>query len=170
MAISTFNAVIRIRGVNPFILVNAARANSIKSNWRKPLPVLVRINGKPDKAWRINMMPVGDGSFYLYLHGNVRKASQTKVGDRVKVEVKFDAQYRNGPLHPMPRWFKVAFAGNSKAASNWKALTPSRKKEILRYLANLKSSEARIRNLNKVMTMLSGETGRFMGRTWTDGS
>jgi uncharacterized protein YdeI (YjbR/CyaY-like superfamily) len=64
----------------------------------------------------------------------------------------------------MPKWFKAALAGNPPAAANWKALTPSRQKEILRYLANLKSSEARERNLNKVMTMLSGETGRFMGR------
>lgn len=42
------------------------------------------------------------GSFYLYLHGDVRKASTTKVGDRVHVEVSFDAEYRNGPMHPMP--------------------------------------------------------------------
>jgi hypothetical protein len=62
-----FTAVIKIRGVNPFILVSAARANAVKPGWRKPLPVLMRINGKPAEAWRVNMMPVGDGSFYLYL-------------------------------------------------------------------------------------------------------
>jgi hypothetical protein len=165
-----FSAVIRIRGINPFILVNVARANAIKSGWRKPLPVCVRVNGKPEKAWRINMMPAGDGSFYLYLHASVRKASGTKVGDRVQVEIDFDASYRNGPLHPMPKWFKEALAGNPQATANWQALTPSRKKEILRYLVNLKSSEARIRNLNKVLKMLSGETGRFVGRTWANGS
>jgi hypothetical protein len=166
----TFKAVIKIRGINPFVLVNAARAKAIQPGWRKPLPVLVRINGKPDKPWRINMMPVGDGSFYLYLHGSVRKASGTNVRDRVDVEIAFDARYRNGPLHPTPKWFKEALADNPQAASNWKALTPSRKKEILRYLANLKSSEARGRNLQKVLRMLSGATGRFMGRTWANGS
>jgi hypothetical protein len=51
----------------------------------KPLPVVVRINGKPADGWRINMMPVGDGSFYLYLHSNVRKASGEAVGDRVRL-------------------------------------------------------------------------------------
>jgi hypothetical protein len=56
----------------------------------------VRINGKPEKAWRINMMPVGDGSFYLYLHGDIRKASGTAVGDRVRVEMEFDPAYKNG--------------------------------------------------------------------------
>jgi uncharacterized protein YdeI (YjbR/CyaY-like superfamily) len=76
----------------------------------------------------------------------------------VKVEIDFDARYRNGPLHPMPKWFKEALATNPQAASNWQSLIPSRKKEIVRYLANLKSSEARIRNLNKVLKVLSGET------------
>jgi len=74
------------------------------------LPVLVRINGKPRTAWRINMMPTGDGGFYLYLHGDIRKTSATKVGDRVAVEVRFDATYRNGPMHSMPSWFRSALA------------------------------------------------------------
>src|SRR6266704_3203738 len=87
MTTSSFAAVIKIRDINPFILVSALRANAIKPGWRKPLPVLVRINGKPAKPWRINLMPVGDGSFYLYLHGDVRKASSTKVGEVVTVEL-----------------------------------------------------------------------------------
>ena len=58
-----FTAVIKIRGGNPFILVSASRATAIKPGWRRPLPVLVRVNGKPANAWRINMMPVGNGSF-----------------------------------------------------------------------------------------------------------
>src|SRR5882757_9374858 len=90
MTTLSFTAVIKIRGVNPFILVSAFRANAIRPGWRKPLPVRVRINGKSAKAWRINMMPVGNGSFYLYLHGGIRKASGTTVGDRVCVEIEFD--------------------------------------------------------------------------------
>jgi hypothetical protein len=50
-----FTAVIKIRNVNPYVLVSAVRANTIKSDWRKPIPVLVRVNGKPDRQWRINM-------------------------------------------------------------------------------------------------------------------
>ena len=170
MTTSSFTAVIKIRGVNPFILVSAFRANAIKPGWRKPLPVLVRINGKPADPWRINMMPAGDGSFYLYLHGDVRKASGTAVGDRVRVEIDFDPSYRNGPQHPMPRWFKQALAGNPQALKNWTALIPSRKKEILRYFAGLSSSDARARNLTKALHVLSGGTGRFMARAWKNGS
>jgi hypothetical protein len=165
-----FTAVIKIRGVNPFILVSAARANAVKPGWRRPLPVLMRINDKPAEAWRVNMMPVGDGSFYLYLHGDVRKASGTVVGDRVRVEINFDPSYRNGPQHPMPAWFRQALAGNPQTMKNWIALIPSRKKEILRYFSRLNSSEARTRNLGKALDVLSGGTGRFMARAWKNGS
>jgi Bacteriocin-protection, YdeI or OmpD-Associated/Domain of unknown function (DUF1905) len=170
MAILTFRAAIKIRGINPFIQVSAARAKAIQPGWRKPLPVLVRINGKPENAWRINMMPAGDGSFYLYLRGDVREASGTTVGERVRVEIGFDARYRNGPQHPMPRWFKQALIENPHAMTNWKALVPSRKKEILRYFSGLKSPDARARNLRQALHVLAGGTGRFMARTWKNGS
>lgn len=165
-----FTSVMKIRDGNPYIPVSTARAKAIKPQWRKPLPVLLRINGKPDEPWRINMMPAGDGSFYLYLHGTVRQASATKVGDRVRVEVSFDPEYRNGPLHPMPAWFRAALRKSPLAAKHWRALIPSRKKEVLRYFSGLKSPQARARNLEKALHVLSGNEGRFMARPWNNGS
>lgn len=133
------------------------------------MPVFVRINGKPEKPWRINMMPAGDGDFRLYLHGSVRRASKTGVGDLVDVEVTFDAEYTSGPAHPMPASFRAALTKKPAAKRNWDALIPSRKKEILRYLASLKSREARERNLLRAIDVLSGTPGRFMARSWSDG-
>ncbi len=165
-----FPAVIRIRGINPYVHVNALRAGRLRKSWRKPMPVLTRINGQPAaKPWRINMMPAGNGSFYLYLHDSVRRASGTRVGDRVTVEIEFDVAYRNGPLHPMPRWFSAALRSDPQAKMNWSKLPPSRKKEILRYFAGLKSAEARQRNLARAMQVLSGASGRFMARSWNAG-
>jgi len=37
-------------------------------------------------------MPTGTGAFFLYLHGDVRRASQTSVGDLVLVVVEFDTR------------------------------------------------------------------------------
>lgn len=164
-----FSAKIEIYNGNPYVLVSTERATSLQKDWHKPMPVLVQINGQPDPAWRINMMPIGDGSFYLYLHGDVRKASDTKVGDTVQVDVVFDKAYKNGPMHPMPDWFEAALAKNPEAKENWEALTPSRQKEILRYFSWLKSDEAKERNLTKAMHVLSGHSGRFMARSWKDG-
>lgn len=158
-----------IRDGNPFVPVTAAQAAKLKPTWRRPLPVLVTVDGKPDPPWRINLMPAGDGSFYLYLHGDVRKASGTGVGDRVRIALDFDAAYRNGPLHPMPGWFLAPLDANRKARKAWDALTPSRQKEILRYLSWLKSDAARQRNVERALKVLSGTPERFMARSWKDG-
>jgi hypothetical protein len=165
-----FKAVMKIRGVNPYVLVSQTKVTALKPGWHKPLPVRVRINGRPKVAWRINLMPVGNGSFYLYLHGNIRKASGTQVGDRVRVEVTFDPAYRNGPMKPMPAWFRLPLRKNAQAMAAWQALIPSRQKEILRYLLALKSPEARIRNVARTLRVLSGAKDRFMARSWSDGS
>ncbi len=169
MAALKFTSVMKIRDGNPYIHVSKARTILIKPNWKKPLPVLIRINGKPEKAWQINMMPIGDGGFYLYLHGDVRKASNTYVGDRVEVEVKFDEKYKSGPMHPMPKWFADALDKNPVAKENWYRLIPSRQKEILRYFSWLKSQAAIERNLERAMRVLSGKSARFMARSWDKG-
>lgn len=163
-----FRDVIQIRDGNPYIHISRSQARSLKPGWRRPLPVLVQINGKPSPPWRINMMPAGDGSFYLYLHGHVRTASGTGVGDRVDVKVSFDDAYRSGPAHPMPRWFSVPLSRNPGAKKAWDALIPSRKKEILRYFSWLKSQEARDRNVTRALRVLSGKKERFMARQWNE--
>jgi hypothetical protein len=164
-----FRAPIAIRGINPYVPVSAARAARLRSDWRGPMPVRVQVNGKPDTPWRINLMPAGDGSFFLYLHETVRRASGTKVGDVVRIALDFDGEYRGGPADPMPRWFSTALNRNPSAKKGWAALPPSRQKEILRTFGRLKSPEARNRNLEKALHVLSGGKARFMARSWNGG-
>lgn len=166
MVLLKFRATIEIIGVNPFVLVSPARAQQLKGGWRKPMPVRVQINHAPKVPWRVNMMPRGDGSFYLYLAGIVRSVSGTKVGDRVVVRVGFDEKYRGGPAHRMPIWFKRPLQESALARQGWRRLTPSRKKEMLRYLAALKSPEARARNALRAVRVLAGAKERFMARDW----
>jgi uncharacterized protein YdeI (YjbR/CyaY-like superfamily) len=115
------------------------------------------------------MMPVGDGSFFLYLHEQVRKASRTKVGDVVSVTIALDEEYKGGPADPVPRWFSRALGQNVAAKEGWKSLPPSRQKEIVRYLVRLKSPEAQQRNVRKALHVLAGGKARFMARAWSDG-
>jgi hypothetical protein len=165
----TFQSVILIIGINPYVLVSAEQAGSLRPRWRRPMPVLVQVNGQPEQPWHINMMPMGNGDFYLYLHGDVRKASNTKVGDRVTVTLGFDSSYINGPQHEMPEVLEAAIRTDKTIRSNWLKLPPSRQKEVLRYIANLKSQEAKDRNLVRVLHVLSGAPDHFMGRDWNDG-
>jgi hypothetical protein len=164
-----FRAAIEIRGINPYVRVSAERAAKLKPDWRKPMPVLVQVNSKPDAPWRINMMPTGDGSFFLYLQGQVRKASATGVGDVVSLTIEFDDRYKGGPLDPMPRWFGDALRRNATAKTGWAKLPASRQKEIIRYLVRLKSPEAQQRNVQQALHVLAGGKARFMGRAWNEG-
>lgn len=166
----SFEAAIDIFKGNPFVPVSREQAAQLRPGWRKPMPVLVQINGQPEPPWRINLMPAGAGDYYLYLHGDVRKATRTAVGDLVTVDVSFDDAYGNGPQHPMPDELRSALDGNAAARQAWEALIPSRQKEILRYFASLKSDAARQRNLERALHVLSGHAGRFIGRSWKDGS
>ena len=161
-----FTAKIKLRGINPYVMVSAARAGRIKADWKRPMPVLVQVNGKPDPAWQVNMMPAGDGSFYLYLDGGVRKASGTDVGDTVDVLVVFDHAYKGGPQHDMLPEFASRLNDDSVAKVRWDSLSPSLRKEILRYLANLKSDAARQRNVECAVRVLGGAKERFLAREW----
>ena len=112
------------------------------------------------------MMPIGDGSFCLYLNGNVRKASGTGVGDRVEVEVRFDAKYRSGAAHPMPVWFQTALrksTGKKKLGSA--DSEPKERNFSLSCIAEV-SGDPRARNLARALQMLSGKPERFMARSW----
>jgi hypothetical protein len=161
-----FKAKIELQGINPYVMVSAARTRRIKAGWKRPLPVLIQVNGKPDPAWPVNMMPAGDGRFYLYLDGGVRKASATDVGDTVEVSIVFDDAYRTGPQHEMLPAFASHLDRDHLAKARWDDLPPSLKKEILRYLANLKSDAARQRNVERAIRVLGGAKERFLARDW----
>ena len=158
-----------IVGVNPYVEVSAERVAMLRPGWRKPLPVLVRIKGGPTTAWRTNLTPTGDGSFRLYLHGAMRAAPRVEVGDEVNIGLDVDDAYYSNPAHPMPEWFQTALDGDSPVHENWLGLSPSQRKEVVRYLGALKSQEARDRNLQRALSVLRGEPGRFLGRDWSNG-
>lgn len=160
---------IKINGVNPFVLVTSSQASQLKPQWRKPMPVLIKVNGQPENYWHINMMPKGNGDFYLYLHNDVRKASSTEVGNIVEVEILFDESYKNGPQHALFTQLESLLANNRVANKHWHRLPPSRQKEVLRYFANLKSDDTVERNFKRLCVALSGESTHFMGRDWIDG-
>jgi hypothetical protein len=164
----TFRSRIEMDGMNPYVRVSSARAGLLRQGWRKPMPVLIRINGAPEKPWPINMMPKADGSFFLYLHGQVRKASGTGVGDRVSVEIAFDEGYRPGPTR-MPAFMMAALKARPKALAAYRALPPARQKELVRHFSRLKTEAARARNLESALRVLSGIRGRFMARDWFGG-
>ena len=161
-----FTARIELRGINPYVMVSEAQAQQIRPDWKRPIPVTVQVNGQPEPPARVNMMPAGDGSFLLYLDGAIRKASATAVGNTVEVSLAFDDSYRGGPAHAMPAEFAARLDANPVARARWDQLSPSLQKEMLRYLARLKSDAARTRNIEQALNVLNGAKVRFMARAW----
>lgn len=166
-----YRARIQINGVNPFVPVEPDQAARLREGWRKPMPVRVQINGAPAEPWRINMMPRGDGGFFLYLHGIVREAAAgVGLGDEVEVSVAFDEAYRGGPADPIPEAFAEGLKRDDAAAEAWDALAPSLRKEVLRRFASVKSGDAKTRNIEAALAVLGGAEARFMARDWKGGA
>lgn len=146
-----FTAKIAIIGVNPYVVVPKdvrAVLFAAAGRERSPIPVKGTVDGH---AFRQNLVRY-KGRWRLYLNTPMRKAARKGVGDIAHFEVAFDVAPPREKMHP--RLARVLREANAK--STFDALTPSRKKEILRYVNRLKSEDALERALNSVVAHLTG--------------
>lgn len=86
--------------------------------------------------------------------------SPKRIGETVEVTVAFDPKPRTIAMHPM---LKNALDNNKKAQMVFEGLTPSRQKEIVRYISHLKTEEKIKENVEKAIGFLLGKQ-RFAGR------
>ncbi len=151
-----FTAVIQITGINPYVTVpvKISRPFQIKGF----IPVKIKVNNHPFLA---NLVPVGGHRHRLYLHGVMRKRAKADVGNRVVIELVHDPKPR---VEPMPPLLIKVLKTNASAYQNWKSLSPSRKKEINRYMNRLKSEEAVKRTFSKIVKYLTGKGDWFNSR------
>jgi uncharacterized protein YdeI (YjbR/CyaY-like superfamily) len=84
----------------------------------------------------------------------MRREAGIDVGDTATVEIEFDPEPRIVPIHPK---LARALSRNKEAKAAFEQLTPSRRKEILRYLNSMKTDESLLRNIEKVVQHLSGK-------------
>lgn len=118
---------------------------------RGAIPVRGRLNG----AEFIQTLVKYQGSWRLYINGGMLKDSRLKVGDLAEIQIEFDPKPRDVA---MPKKFGEALRKNKRAKDAFDALSPSRQKEILRYLGSLKTAESIDRNIERVMRHLRGES------------
>jgi hypothetical protein len=94
------------------------------------------------------------GAWRLYINGIMREAAGIDVGDPAHIRLEFDPTPRTDPIHPE---LVRALAKNKSARVAFEGLTPSRQKEILRYLNSMKTEESLERNIERVIKQLLGE-------------
>ena len=137
-------------GINPVVDPPDLVLEQVFQQARKakgPIPVRGTVNGveftqtlvKYQAKWR------------LYINGEMLGASCTKVGDEVEIEMEFDSRPREVPMPPA---LAVAFERDERAKIAFGDLTPSRQKEIFRYIGSLKTNESIQRNVEKILRQL----------------
>lgn len=155
----SFSAKIYIIGINPYVLLPSSVLKYIFQKAGKDkgaIPVQLKIS---DKDFIQNLVKYS-GKWRLYLNTPMRKAAGKDVGDIIDVKIDFDPKPRTTPIHPK---LKDAFKENNEAKQAFDRLSPSRQKEILRYINFLKSEESVDKNIQRAISHLTGSKP-FIGR------
>ena len=154
-----FSAELGIVDGNPFVALPTGALEELfaeSGRDKSPIPVHGTINGKPYRQTLVRFR----GAWRLYVNMEMLTDSPRRIGERIDVQISFDPRERTIAAHPK---FEAALADNADARVAFEALSPSRQKEILRYIASLKKDESVERNVERAIAFLLGD-GRFVGR------
>ena len=112
-----------------------------------PIPVRGKLNGVEFSQTLVKFR----GAWRLYINAPMLKDSGLKVGDIANIDLEYDPRQRDVA---MPNALVNAFGRDRSAREAFDRLTPSRQKEILRYVGSLKTREAVVRNVERVIRQL----------------
>jgi Bacteriocin-protection, YdeI or OmpD-Associated/Domain of unknown function (DUF1905) len=142
--ISKINPVVDVPGeVLEYLFQKAGRRTGA-------MPVKGKLNGA---KFTHNVVKY-EGAWRLYLNGPMRAAAGIDTGDVAELEIGYDPAPRTEPI---PELLEKALKKNKTARLEFETLSPSRQKEIKRYLNSMKTEESRARNVAKVIKHLTGE-------------
>lgn len=156
---ATFTAVIDIIGINPFVSLPEPVWEGVFRQAQKekgPIPIRGTINGKPFRQTLVKFK----GAWRLYVNNVMLKDSPRRVGEAVELFVEYDPEPRTIAPHPD---FIRALNQHKKAKQVFEQLPPSLQKEIVRYIANLKTETSVQANIVKAIGFLTGKN-KFIGR------
>jgi hypothetical protein len=157
--VERFKAEIKIIGINPFVFVPEEILKAIFKQAGKDkgyIPICGTINDKPYTQTLVRY----SGEWRLYINTTMLKDSPKRIGENIDVSIAFDSKDRS--LQPHPELTK-ALDQNSAAQKAFDLLSPSRQKEIIRYISSLKTEESIAKNITKAIGFLNGEN-KFVGR------
>ncbi len=146
-------------GINPYVFLPADVLKYLFEKAGKEkgfIPVYLIINEQKF----IQHLVKYSGKWRLCLNTPMRKIAGKDVGDIIDIKIDFDTEERITPMHIK---FELALNKNKKAKACFDTLTPSRQKEILRYLNNLKTEASVDKNVQRAIGFLNGKES-FVGR------
>lgn len=154
-----FKGTLEIIVGNPYVLIPSELLNNIfqQANKNKgTIPVKGTINGKGYQQTLLKY----SGDWRLYINMKMLKNSPRRIGEVIDVEIEYDPSDRTIDPHPK---FIYALSENEDAREVFEKLSPSKQKEIIRYISNLKTEKSIDKNVNRAVNFLRGKE-RFVGR------
>ena len=124
---------------------------------RGHVPVVGTVDGTELTA---TLVPVGGGRHRLFLNRAIRQAIGKGAGDSVEIRIRLD---RSDRTPETPSEVQEAMAEEGATAA-WEALTPSRRKELLVWLADAKREQTRAARIERIVqTAIAEGTPRLEG-------
>ena len=158
-----FNAKIKIIGINPYVSVPRKillLIFKVAGKAKGHIPVCGTVNDKPFTQTLVRY----SGQWRFYINTKMLPNSPNRIGEEIEITISLDSRDRTIAPHP---GLTSALEKSKKAKKAFENLSPSRQKEIVRYIAHLKTEESITRNIQKVIDFLH-EKGKFVGRNISD--
>lgn len=146
----SFQAKIYKVGINPCVKVPSAITGKLSPS-KGYIPIMGKIN---DYSFQQTLVPIKNSGYRLYVNGPMLKGSNTRLGEKVNFIIEQDPAPRTVDSYPLPKEFKKKLVDNN-LFQKFRELSPTRQKEILKYLNFLKTEEALRRNIDKVIEQLN---------------
>ncbi|WP_438711428.1 YdeI/OmpD-associated family protein [Aquimarina muelleri] len=155
----SFNAIIEIIGINPYVQVPKSILSKIFIQAGKDKG-FISIKGTVNKLAYQQTLVKYSSLWRLYINTTMLKNSPKRIGETIEVTIEYDPSDRTIAPHPK---LIAALNQNKEAKRKFEQITPSLRKEIVRYISYLKTEESIDKNIVRAVNFLLGKE-RFVGR------
>ncbi len=139
---ASFTAKIGKVGINPCVDVPAKISHTFDRRGFVPVTAMLG-----SKSFAANLVPVGAGRHRLYLNQPMRDAAGRETGERVTIALTLDLASR---VLKTPADLARALRTKGQLAT-FEKITPSHRKEIIRWVEGAKAPETRARRIARVL-------------------
>lgn len=154
-----FTAALQIIGINPFVFIPDQILRQLFAEYGKDkghIPVCGIINNKQYTQTLLKYK----GDWRLYINTTMLKKSPERIGEEISIDIQIDTVDRTPVAHPK---LTKALKENQSAKAVFEKLSPSKQKEIIKYISFLKYEKSIDENIEKAIGFLLGKN-RFIGR------
>ncbi len=145
-----FRARIQKQGLNPWVQVPGDVSHALQDFARSGR---ISVEGVlNDTVFHTTLMPIAGGGHRLFVNGGVRKAAGVAVGDRVTISLR--------PVDPgssVPGDLESHLESLPGAPKAFLSLSPSHRRELIRYLEDARSRAARTQRIERIANHLLGK-------------